>query len=334
MGAPQPSYTNNSNISLSIAAWLVDDEYDYIDDPNYISVTTLMKHPRQLILNRRVPPPSAQNTMDVADAMARKIGHAVHSSIESTWRYRHAECLNKLGYPDYTIKRIRINPTPEEVVPGIIPIYLEQRAFRKMGKYNIGGKFDFVGDGALEDFKSTLVFYYMNGNNDAKYILQGSLYRWLNPDIITQNHMNIQFIFTDWKKHEAKYKADQGYPQMRMVSRKYNLMSLPETEVWVQRKLALLESLENTPEPELPLCDSEALWQDRPTYKYYKNPNNTNRSTKNFDTMAEANLRWIEDGRVGVIHEVPGPAKACLYCDAFSICSQKDTLIANGTLTL
>jgi len=331
MGAPQPTWTNNSNISLSIAAWLVDDEYDYIDDPDYISVTTLMKHPRQIILSRRLPP-ADRLIQDVADAMSRKIGSAVHSSIEGTWRYRHNECLNKLGYPDYTIKRIRINPKPEEVVPGIIPIYLEQRAFHKIGKYTIGGKFDFVGDGALEDFKSTLVFYYMNGSKDADYILQGSLYRWLNPDIITQNHMTIQFIFTDWKKHEARYKADQGYPQMRMVSRKYNLMSVAETELWVQRKLALLESMQDTPEMELPLCDAATLWQDQPVYKYYKNPNNLKRSTKNYDTMAEANLRWIEDGRVGVIHEVPGPAKACLYCDAFSICTQKDALIANGTL--
>ena len=320
--------TNNLGMSLSMAVWLADDPYDYVDIPNYISITTLMKHPRQIILGSRLT--SNVVSQDVSEAMSSRLGSAIHSSIEDVWLNRAKACLKKLGYPATVIERVLINPEPADLYEGCIPVYMEKRSLRKIGKWTIGGKFDFVGDGKLEDFKSTSVFYYMNGNNDVKYTLQGSLYRWLNPEIITDDYLSIQFIFTDWSKSDARYK--DGYPPSRIYPRKYRLTSLPETELWVQRKLALLEELWDAPESELPLCDAEALWQDPPTYKYYKNPAKMNRSTRNFDTMAEANLRWIEDGRVGIVVEAPGNAKGCVYCDSYKICSQKDSLIANGTL--
>jgi hypothetical protein len=109
-------------------------------------------------------------------------------------------------------------------------------------------------------------------------------------------------------------------------------MTVPETDLWVNEKVRLLESLEDTPESQLPLCQAEDLWQDAPTYKYYKNPAKKERSTRNFATSAEATIKWIEDGRVGEVVECPGTVKGCLYCDVFQLCSQKDTLIANGTL--
>lgn len=332
MPVTQQCLTNDSQLPLSLAVWLSDDPYDYIDEPNYISVTTLIKSPRQIILGSRMSPNKERK--DVADAMASRFGSAVHGSIEDVWVNRYREALMRLNYPSSVIDRIRVNPEPHELVPGIIPVYLELRTIRKVGKYTIGGKFDFIGDGCLEDFKTTGVYSYMSGSNEWKYKLQGSLYRWLNPEIITSDHMKIQFIFTDWNKNEARYKANKGYPQKRMHEHKILLTSLPETEVWVQQKITLLDLLWEAPEQELPLCEAHHLWQDAPTYKYYKNPAKTTRSTANFNTMAEAQIRLIEDGSIGIIKEVAGTCKGCMYCDAFSLCSQKDALIASGSLKL
>lgn len=334
MGAvAEQCMTNKTQIPLSIAVWLADDTYEYIDIPDYISVTTLIKSPRQIVLGRRLTVSNSE-TLDVADKMASKFGTAIHNSIEDTWTRRHKENLLRLGYPGHVIDRILVNPKPEDLYEDCIPVYMELRAFQKVGKYTIGGQFDFVGDGVLDDFKSTGVYSFSSGANEWKYRLQGSLYRWLNPEIITADHMNIQFIFTDWKKHEALYKAKSGYPPTRMYQHKVKLMSLVETEMWVRKRISEIDLLMDMPEAELPLCDAQALWQDAPTYKYYKNPAKTTRSTGNFDTSAEAQIRWIEDGRIGIIKEVAGTAKGCLYCEAFNLCSQKDTLIANGTLKI
>lgn len=328
MTQPQ-QLTNTTGIPLSIAVWLANDEYDRFNDPNYISVTTLIKSPRQIILGRRATPENT-DTMDVVSLMASKLGTAVHNSIEYTWINNYREALTRLGYPAKVIDRIRINPVEPET--GTIPIYMEKRAFREVGKFIIGGKFDFIGDGHLDDFKTTGVYTYISGSNEWKYQLQGSLYRWLNPEIITGDHMNIQFIFTDWSRRDAMIKAKDGYPPTKIFQHKIKLKSVAETDVWVQERIRLIESLENTPEAELPYCEARDLWQDNPTYKYYKNPAKKTRSTANFQTSAEATIRWIEDGRLGEVVEVPGTTKGCLYCDAFNQCTQKDALIACGSL--
>jgi len=323
--------TNNTGIPLSIAVWLATDEYDHIADPFYISATTLIKSPRQIILGMRSVD-MQKATQDIAGSMPRAIGNAVHSGIENSWSKHYKTTLAMLGYKQAIIDRIRINPEPSELTSDVIPIYMEQRAFCKVGKFTIGGKFDFVGDGILDDFKTTGVFSYTSGSNEWKYKLQGSLYRWLNPELITGAHMNIQFIFTDWSKKDSIIQKAKGYPATKIFQHKILLMSVAETDVWVNQKIALLESLEYTPEAELPLCGPDDLWQDEPIYKYYKNPLKKSRSTANFATSAEAQIRWIEDGRVGVIDEVAGTTKGCLYCEAFNQCSQKDALIANGSL--
>lgn len=327
---PHQQLTNTTGVPLSIAVWLSSDDYDHIDDPNYINVTTLIKSPRQIILGRRATP-TYTDTPDVASMMNSKFGSAVHQSIEATWLNNYRQCLRRLGYPEKVIDRIRINP-PETPELGIIPIYMEKRAFRKIGKLTLGGKYDFVGDGHLDDFKTTGVFTYMSGSNEWKYKLQGSLYRWLNPEIITGDHMNIQFIFTDWSRRDAMIKAKDGYPPTKIFQHKIKLNSVPETDVWVKERVRLIESLEDTPEAELPYCEARDLWQDAPTFKYYKNPAKKTRSTANFQTSAEATIRWIKDGRVGQIEEIPGATKGCLYCDAFQQCTQKDALIACGSL--
>jgi hypothetical protein len=82
------------------------------------------------------------------------------------------------------------------------------------------------------------------------------------------------------------------------------------------------------------LCNDAELWRAEPVFKYYKNPEKTQRSTKNFETMQEARIRFIEDGSIGLIKEVPGQVTACKYCPAFPLCTQKDDLIASGDLVL
>lgn len=82
------------------------------------------------------------------------------------------------------------------------------------------------------------------------------------------------------------------------------------------------------------MCDDDELWRSEPVFKYYKNPAKTLRSTKNFELKQEAMLRFVEDGSVGVIREVPGQVTACKYCPAFAACSQKDALIKSGDLLM
>ena len=172
-------YANTSSVPLSLAVFLASDFYDHDQDENTISATALIKPLRQIVLSARVP--EDMTPVDLVNMVPSRMGTAIHDAIERSWKLNYRMALRLLGYPNHVIEKIRINPKPEELTDGLIPIYMEQRAHKKVGKFTISGKYDFIGDGRVEDFKSTSTYTAMNNTNDEKYIWQGSIYRWLNP---------------------------------------------------------------------------------------------------------------------------------------------------------
>ena len=189
-----------------------------------------------------------------------------------------------------------------------------------------------MGEGRVQDFKSTSTFTYRKQVNALKFTQQGSIYRWLDPKLITDSEMDIHYIFTDWKG--SMVRSDPNYPPRRFHRQTFPLLSLPDTERFITKKLALIDGYWNAPEEEIPLCDDEDLWRSEPVFKFYGNPLKTGRSTKNFDTNAEAVNHFITTGSKGLIKEVPGQVMACKYCPAFIACTQKNALIQSGDLLM
>ena len=321
-------YSNTSAVPLSLGVFLASDHYDYEADT--ISATSLIKPLRQIVLGGRVPTTDA--VVDLVNMVPLRLGTAIHDAIENAWKNNYQGALTAMGVPQKVIDKIKINPKPEELTEDTIPIYMEQRAYKTVGNYKISGKFDFIGDGRVEDFKSTGVFTAMNNTNDEKYILQGSIYRWLNPTLITRDEMAIQYIFTDWSAMRAR--NEEAYPKQRIQQKILPLKSINEIDAFIKNKLNQIDKYMDAPESDIPLCTDEDLWRSAPVFKYYKNPAKTTRSTKNFDTRQEAYVRLAEDGGVGIVIEQPGTVTACKYCQAFSICSQKDDLINAGDLVI
>lgn len=321
-------YTHVSSVPLSIAVFLATDNYD--SESHTISATALIKPLRQSILASRIPPEDSY--VSLPQMMASRIGSAIHDAIERSWLNNYKEALKAINTPSKVIQNILVNPTKDQLYEGCIPVYLEQRAYKTVGKHTVSGKFDFVIDGRVEDFKTTSVFSAMNGSSNENYRLQGSIYRWLNPEIITEDNMAIQFIFTDWSAAQAV--ASKNYPPLRFQERVLPLLSIKQTDSYVTTKLAQLDKFVDAAEEDLPYCTDEELWRSAPVYKYYKNPEKTARSTKNFDTKEEAYIYMAQANNVGTVILKPGQVKACKYCPAFSLCTQKDALIAVGDLTL
>jgi hypothetical protein len=322
-------YANVQAVPLSMQIFLATDYYDYNDNPKTISATSLIKPLRQLILGSRVKPEDA--SVDLVQMVASRIGTAIHNGIEHAWTHNYKQAMKDLGYPQSVIDRIVINKPIDEVTENDFPIYFEQRSEKEILGYKISGKFDFIAEGVVEDFKSTSVYTHINSTNDDKYRLQGSIYRWLNPRLITSNQMAIQFIFTDWSS--ARAKTDNGYPQSRIHRKTFDLLSLEETENFIKNKLLTIQEYWDKPENEIPECTDEDLWRSGPVYKYYKNPEKLQRSTKNFDSKQEAYVFMSQQG-TGTVIEKPGQVTACRYCSGFSICSQKDKLYSLGELSL
>ncbi len=324
--------TNNNAINLPLAVWLVHDEYDYVRGvKNYISVTTLMKPIRQIILPGRIPP--EDQISDVEEFIARSVGHALHDSIEKAWTSGgYKRSLELLGYPAKVIDRIAVNPTDEELKarPDTIPVYLEQRGLREHEDYTIGGKYDMITEGIVNDTKSTSVWGWIKGTRMQDHILQMSLYRWIDAKRemrrITEDFGQVNYIFTDWSK--TMLRSIEGYPPRRVMHKQIPLLSLHETEHWIDNKLAQIEHYRDKPESQIPECTDEELWRSDPQFKYFSDPTKasdpTARSTKNFSSLADANAHLAAKAGKGIVKTVPGEVKACGYCAAFNGCTQKD----------
>lgn len=321
-------YTNESAIDLPMAVWLAaDDGYDLSADPQVISATALQKPLKALVLSRRA---IAAGTIDIISLAPSRFGTAVHTAIEMAWKRNFVTALKNLGYPDHVIGRVRVNPVQLEL--DMLPVYLEQRSAKEINDFTISGKFDMVIDGQLYDIKTTSTYAWIKQTNVKKYALQGSIYRWLNPDIITEPTLKIQYLFTNWSPHQVG--KEDGYPPSRIMTQDIPLLPVSEVERYIRGRLQELKRLESLPESELPTCTREELWQDRPVWAYYKNPENKKRATKLFNLETDAVTRWEADGRVGVIEKREATPTYCTYCEANTVCSQAEQFVLQGLLKL
>jgi len=343
-------FQNQTGVSLSVAVYLATDHYDYV--PDAISATGLLKPVRATVLSRRVP--AEQQSIDVIDVFKSRLGTSIHDGIEKVWTGDHyKQAMRKLGYTQKVVDRIVVNPADilteagydiealEEADTFIthgtspkdaIPVFMEIRGFREIDGQKISGKFDFAAEGRIEDFKSTSTFTFTHQTKVGDYKLQGSIYRWLHPKIITEDHIHIQYLFTDWMAGKAK--NNPNYPQSPTIHQSIPLLSLEETEQFVRTKLSAIQRFIDSPQDNLPACTDEELWRKPPSYKYYKNPKKMTRSTKNYTTPQEAYRRLADDGNVGLVVEKSGEVVACRFCPAASVCTQKERYILDGSLVM
>lgn len=325
---------NQTNLPLPLAVWLATDEYKYAKYANELSTTTLLKSPRYIIGSRRamypeqfdpslIPEPTGEPIYpDVQEFIASRMGTAMHSSLEQAWLNNYRKALTDLGYPENVIDKIVINP--ETVEPEQIPVYLEQRAYKELEGFMVSGQFDIIVDGELHDLKTTSTYSWTSGCNDEKYIMQGSIYRWLNPTLITKDTITINFVFTDWKKLDSTINPD--YPPAKCYFKQYKLWSLADTEAWLRNKLKTLHKYWDSPLEQIPCCTPKELFSKPSTFKYYKTGFEEGKhATKNFSNMNEALAFRAKNGYQGEVIEVKPDPFMCPFCNPIEVEQMKTT---------
>lgn len=305
-----------------MSVFLAHDDYDMVPAEKKLSVTTLLRSVRQVILGSRAVATDSV-VEDVSGLIPARLGSAIHAAVEHAWKEPQAS-LKALGYPQRVIDRVKMNPTEWE--PEDHAIWIELRTEKEFEGFVISGSADAIMNGAVHDVKSTGIFAYTTGSNNLKYRLQLSMYRWLNQDKVTSDEGYIEYYFKDWNKLEAGYK--QGYPAFPILKQPLPLLSVTDTEKYMKDKINLLKESWDLPETELPDCTSEDLWQDKPKWQYFSKPMNQ-KASKNFATELEAS-QWRNAKGVGEVRFKVGKAKACSYCNAAPKCSMYARLKANG----
>lgn len=327
------TYVNGHDLPISVAAWLAHD--DYVSNPDIVSATQLLQSTRKLVLSFQAMNSTTIHTTpaDVMSMMKSRKGTAVHNAIENTWTngVKRIKALMALGYSEASAKKFVVNIEPEDLEKGQIPVYTERYCEREIGDYAVGGTADFIIKGRLSDFKNTSTYSYMDETKAKAYQLQGSVYRWAMPDIITEDEMDIIEMYDDWTAARA---FGSGYPSAPIIVRKIPLLSLPATERYISNKIKDVAAAIQMDEEDIPLCNDQELWRKEDTYKFYSKADATGKSTKNFSNYKDALKHFNEAGAKGRIDHVKGGVVACRFCDAIGICGQAKRLIASGELVL
>ena len=317
------NYTNTLHLPLIAEVFLAHDEYDHPETAEKtISATGLLKSVRETILLSRMEPKDI--TTDISTLVASRTGTAVHGGFENAWLSpKLPETLKALGYPQSMIKKIHVNP---EEPTGELDVYLEKRTNKLFQGHTVSGQFDFVFDGEIEDVKNTTMFSWYK--DPKEYILQLSIYKWLNPDIITRDTGKILFNLKDWNKNYVYSKPD--YPLAPIAEKRLKLLPTWEVEQFISNKLELLDEHQDTPEPELPRCTKEELWQGDAKYLYY-GKQDAKKASKSFDNPIEAQ-NWVLSKGKGYIKIREGVPTRCNFCYAAPKCSQRAGYVNQGII--
>lgn len=282
------NYTNRHDIPAHICKWLELDSYDY--DPNVISATTLIGPARAFVLKKQH---ADDLTMDYSDLLSARYGTAIHDSLEKAGVFGEGD-------------------------------FKEKRFYCEVLGVTISGKVDAVISGVIRDNKSTSVWKFVKQEFDD-YIKQLSIYKYIlhRNGIETESFGMIDFFFTDWKKSDAEKGGD--YPPIRYQEQRLELMTLEETEAFIQERITEFLFAESS----LPECTKEELWTRDEAWAVYAKAGQA-RAKKICKSEAEAQDYTAANG--GVIEHRPGKVMRCNYCTAAPFCDQYRKLKEAGLI--
>lgn len=296
-------FTNRLGLPQYLVDWLKKDNYDHSTEPSTISATTLLKPVQAYWLTVRN---GDELTIDVSELVSARLGTAIHDSIE---------------------KVSTTNVSKEQRISRKITV--GDQVFTVTGKYDLLVFED--GKWILRDIKTTSVWAFIYGGKDEDYRTQLSIYRWLLQERHpVETTAFIDFIFTDWQATKAR--TEDGYPQQRIqAGYAIDLLSLEQTEKFIEERLAKFFQYKDTPDSELPECTKEELWASEDTWAVMKV--DAKRATKVCSSEQEA-LSYIKDKEVkkASIQFRQGKVKRCKYCPAFLYCVQAKSLAQKGLI--
>jgi len=207
-------------------------------DLTKISVTTLLKPLKIILLNRKIPDTTL---VDYSSFISGSLGTAVHKFMQET-----------LQNSKVWLSEVR----SELEIDGFI----------------LSGSADAINteDHSIHDLKTTSVYKYKRLQEELEkytlgqditllptlfdYSFQLSSYKLLNPTLVKSNVGFIHFILTDWQSHKAKY--DPKYPPIMSVTLEIPLFNPLNI---IKEKLFAIQMVESG-KWNLPECNSEDTW--------------------------------------------------------------------------
>lgn len=256
------------------------------NEPGTVSVTTLLKGTREIILERRH---WDEITEDVSDRIWAIYGKVAHKMLE--------------------------HETDTSVA--------EERLTAKVGGMTITGRMDLydLATHVIDDYKTASVWKIIKGDFED-WRRQGNGYAWLlHQNGFEAKAAKFTAILKDQKKSEAKY--DPNYPQrpVHVVTFPISSADIYEFDRFVREKVAELESCEKLADDDLPACSAKERWERETKYAVMKEGNV--KALKLCFTRDEAE-RFIETkprDKLTIVERKGESIKCLEYCSVCEHCS-------------
>ena len=251
-----------------------------------VSITTLLKGTREIILERRH---WDELTEDVSDRIWAIYGQVAHKLFEHETETSVAE-----EYLSANVDGIRIT--------GRMDLYdLETHV--------------------IDDYKTASVWKIIKGDFED-WRRQGNGYAWLlHENGFEAKEAKFTAILKDHKKSEAKH--DQNYPQRPVYVAKFNVSAsdIYEFDRFVRAKVAELNAADSLPDDDLPVCTAKERWERETKYAVMKEGNV--KALKLCYTQDEAE-RFIETkprDKLTIVERKGESIKCMEYCSVCEWCS-------------
>ena len=251
------------------------------------SATTIIAPVQQTILKERYPD---ANTEDAVDRVWSLFGHLAHSLLEEH---------------------------------GSDDALCEKRFFTTILGLTVSGQVDVYKDKTITDYKTTAA-YKIKKKSFVEWEQQLNIYAYLaRLHGLTVNHLRIIAIIRDWSEADS---YQQDYPKAPIVEIPLSLWTIDMQRYYVEDRINLLKSYEETKDDELLPCTNSERWMDDSKWAVLKKDGK--RAIRVFDTEKEA-CEYIElldvSKRSGseYVSERPAEPRRCLkYCSVSSVCTQ------------
>lgn len=249
--------------------------------PAKYSATDLISPVQQVILKRRH---ADEIEVDVESRIWALFGQAVHHVLERAGDENHEVRL----YADYD---------------GV----------------KVSGQMDFMGDGHIRDWKVTSAWTLVFKDRLPEWEKQLNIYAALaRANGKTVESLAVIAILRDWSKTEAA--RNQDYPQAPVVEIPLRLWDQVDAHNFVRLSIGRLEVAALQPDPDLPRCLPDEMWE-KPT-KYAVMKPGQKSAVRVFDEKALAD-QMIHDNPKYELVTRPGERARCAgYCEAAAFCSQ------------
>lgn len=273
-----------------------------------ISVTELLKSPRQRLLSKRH---DEEIEIDASQNLWLMMGRAAHQVLKDTFNTMDRHFSERA----------------------------EERLFIKvkgpLKEWTLSGEFDLLyHDGhslVLADYKVSSTFGFTlekkNGMVKPEWEAQTNIYRWLlHKHGVEVGRLEIGGIMRDWVRSKAE--RDPSYPQRPIVVVEVPMWPIEEVESFVNERVRVHQESDLLPDDLLPLCSPTERWERDESWAVYNGKNK--KAFRVFDNPHEADACSKEIN--GKVEHRPGVSARCIkeYCFGQPWCSQAKGM-QNGT---